>query len=136
KLGIKASITILDKPTRDTWVRQNKASIMVDYYVWNDIEIVEFFFHSMNMPFPNQSRIDDPYVDGLLEEARTVPTTNDERIQTYQAVIRYRAGLAVWVPVAVPLDIWAVRSEVRDLELNVWHSGSQYPYMSIVWLEE
>lgn len=136
KLGIKASITILDKPTRDTWVRQNKASIMVDYYVWNDIEIVEFFFHSKNMPFPNQSRIDDPYVDGLLEEARTVPTTNDERIQTYQAVIRYLAGLAVWVPVAVPLDIWAVRSEVRDLELNVWHSGSQYPYMNIVWLEE
>lgn len=135
QVGVDAYISTFEKPARDDYVREGNGHLLMDYYGWDHIEILQFFFDSTNIPFPNQTRVDDPYVDETLAAAGSAPS-EEEMFRLTDEVQQYLTDMHLWMPVASPYEIWGMRHEVRGLYPTPYHGGSLYAWMGGIYIEQ
>ena len=90
KVGFDVQVENVLKARQDELIFANNYDVLVIRWVSNDPGVLIIPFHSRNIPEPgifkfNWSRIDDPVLDQLLEDAEAA-TSPDERAALYQQI--------------------------------------------------
>ncbi len=133
-VGVDATVTALDTNARDAALKAGEGDLFPTLYVWDSLSVLQFFFVSQNIPFPNFSRVNDPKVDDLIKQILNNKTEKDMFTAGYD-LQKYLMDLAVWMPVSNLPSIWAWRKEVGGLYPNVPQSGSTYVWLGGIYLQ-
>ena len=118
-VGIEASIQTFDSSGYADFLREGKQELFIREYSWSNADILDWFLLSRQFPYPNHSRWVDERTDELITYAAQRPTW-DERAEAYKEVQRYLIDQAVWAPVYIPMNMIAVRKEVKNFKYHPW----------------
>ena len=113
KLGVDAKINQLDPSTIRTQLRSGKQDLVVRSYGWDNADILEWFFNSKRLGYPNAAMWHDNESDYLMQKAMTRSKNAQERIDNFKAYHEYLLGKYVWAPIYVPTDIHAINQRVK-----------------------
>lgn len=118
-VGIDVQINLMDSASYSDYLREGRQEMFIRIYSWPNADILDWFLHSTQFPFPNHSRWICETTDALIDSAARMPTW-DERAAAYQEVQKYLIEQAVWCPVYVPDTLIAVRNEVKNFRFHPW----------------
>jgi peptide/nickel transport system substrate-binding protein len=136
EVGVDTTVKAMEWGARDGYVSQpGNGHLSLTLYVWDHISILNFFFHSANIPLPNLNRLNDPKVDALLEAAGSAKSVK-EMFQITDELQKYLTDLYLWIPVATPNQIWAFRKEVGGFYPSFFQEGSTMSYQGGVYLSQ
>ena len=62
-VGIKATVQLMDSPTYAACLKSGKSQLILRQYQWDNNDILEWFHHSKNLPYPNYLGINDKKFD-------------------------------------------------------------------------
>src|SRR5262249_24084414 len=133
RIGIKMKITQLDAQTNGTRTLRGEYGVGTGFYLWDGPDtILDWWFHSGNIPSTNRTRTRDPQLDALIERMRRAGTL-DERNQVTKEIQKLMHGdLCSIIAIYHPLDIYVISNKVHGYEPN---ANTLYPRMHDVWME-
>lgn len=129
-LGVEVDVARANIPASIERVQAGEVDLFLGLYGSPDANILNFFFHSRNAPFPNMSRVIDPELDRLLDTAMSADSI-EEAIRIYQEADRYLIKQAPWVPLLYVNEIVAMNKRVQGYQVI----PKTESYFSDVWLE-
>ncbi|MFQ5811639.1 MAG: ABC transporter substrate-binding protein [Anaerolineae bacterium] len=136
KVGIKANITPMDKPTYDSQLEAGGHSIILRRYTWDGLDILPWFHDSGYLPYPNYLGVNDPDLDKMFDDAERRPTWEDRTDVYREAHIKLIQEYYPWAPIYQrPMLVFA-RSTVKDFQLIPLRGGMSTEVWTLVDLEE
>lgn len=118
-VGINAKIQLYDSSSYTDMLKEGKQELFINEYSWPNADIIDWFLLSSRFPYPNHSRWIDDKTDEMITYAAQRPTWA-ERAEAYKDVQRYLIDQAVWAPIYIPMQIIAVRKEVKNFKYHPW----------------
>ncbi len=112
KVGVDAKITLLDPRTIRTQLRKGEQQLAVRSYSWENADILEWFFNSKRMGYPNAAMWHDNESDYLMQKSMTRARSMEERIENFKEYHSYVLSQYVWAPIYLPDQIFAVNDRV------------------------
>ncbi len=112
ELGIDVEITLLDPTTIRDQLRKGEHDLAVRSYNWENADILEWFFNSKRMGYPNAAMWHDNESDYLMQRAMTRATNMKERIAYFKDYHRYLLSQYIWAPVYLPDQLFGVNKRV------------------------
>ena len=112
KLGIEAKITQYDSITFKDLLKKGKQELLIRLYGWDNADILEWYFNSKRMGYPNVAMWNDPKSDELMEKAMTKATTWKERVKYFTDYHIYLLKNFPWCPIYLPPVNYGIRREV------------------------
>jgi len=119
KIGIKIEIEVYDWTTFHDKLRAGVQQMYIRWWYWPNADILDWFFHSRMIPFPNHSRFNDTEFDRMLEYAMKAPTW-EERVARFKNCHIYAIQKVVWVPIVYPRIIAAFYNYVTGVKMGIW----------------
>jgi peptide/nickel transport system substrate-binding protein len=110
-VGLDVSLVLGDFSSYVDAMRAGEHQLNLGLYGWSRIDILQFWFPSRQIPWPNSSRLRDPLVDDLLGVALQGPTLDDS-VRNYQRAEQYLIEQAFWAPLVFLMDTIAVSDRV------------------------
>ncbi len=136
KVGIKANITPMDKPTYDSQLEAGGHSIILRRYTWDGLDILPWFHHSQYLPYPNYLGVSDPDLDKMFDDAEGRPTWEDRTDVYREAHIKLIQEYYPWAPIYQrPMLVFA-RSTVKNFQPIPLRGGISTEVWVLVDLEE
>jgi len=136
KVGIKANILPMDKPTYDSQLEAGSHSIILRRYTWDGLDILPWFHDAYYLPYPNYLGVSDPGLDQIWADSEKVPTW-EERSDSFR--VGHQLLIDRWYPWAPiyqrPLLVFA-RSTVEDVQLIPLRAGMTTESFLMIDLEE
>jgi peptide/nickel transport system substrate-binding protein len=119
EVGINTNIQLYDSASYADMLKEGKQELFIREYSWSNADIIDWFLLSERFPYPNHSRWVDEKTDELIKSAARQPTW-EERAEGYKEVQRYLIDQAVWAPIYIPVQMIAVRKEVKNFKYHPW----------------
>ncbi len=117
-IGIKADIELMDKPTYDATLKEGGQQLFLRMYGWDNNDILEWFFHSKNLPYPNKTLTNDPKLDEMMDDANYQTATWEERDAKYVEIHKYLIDqICPWAPIRQMADRYAFRANVKGIKI-------------------
>jgi peptide/nickel transport system substrate-binding protein len=135
-VGIKANITPLDKSTYDTQLEAGGFSIILRRYTWDGLDILPWFHHSMYLPYPNYTGVNDPVLDKMFDDAEYRPTSQERDDAYREAHIKLVQEFYPWAPIYQRPTLIFARSTVKDFRPIPLRGGKDTQVWTLVDLEE
>ncbi len=120
QVGIQTQIRLYDTASYKSMLKEGKQELFLRLYSWPDVDILDWFLLSRQIPYPNHSRWNDKRSDELILGAGQKPTLA-ERSAMYKEAQKYLIEQAVWAPIWTPKNMMAYRSEVINFQYHPWH---------------
>ena len=115
-VGIKANIQLMDNPTYSAQLKSGKAQLILRMYEWDNNDILEWFHHSKNLPYPNYLGVNDKKLDEMLDDANYKTPSFEERDTKYVALHKYLIeNWYPWAPIRQTASVFIGRSTVKNL---------------------
>jgi peptide/nickel transport system substrate-binding protein/oligopeptide transport system substrate-binding protein len=134
-VGVRVTIVERDAPAVRAAVRSGAADLYLgDWYAdYPDPENFTFpLFHSGNRgPGGNYAFLADSVLDAAMERARSTPDTAEKARLSREADARV-FELAPWIFLWFPVDMWAMRPEVRGWRIPLVVTGQRWTDVRIV----
>jgi len=129
EVGIRAEIVERDASSARAAVRNGEADLFLTDW-WADYPDPENFnyplFHSRNKgPGGNYAFLADPALDSMIMRARAT-TDEAEKTRLSRAVDARVFELAPWIFLWFPVDMWAMRPEVKGWRLPLVFTGQRW----------
>jgi len=112
KLGIDAKITQYDSITFKDKLKKGEQELLIRLYGWANADILEWYFNSERMGYPNVAMLDDEKADELMDKAMTKAGTWEERVEYFTDYHKYLLKQFPWAPIYLPPSTTAIRSNV------------------------
>ena len=124
KIGIDMKIEELDTESWQAALSSGEFDMTIIGYGWHLPDILVWLFADYQIPWPNFGRVNDTYLQDLLERGRSTADLN-ESIRLYHEAQKYIiVDKAYWVVISYPQNIQAVGKWVKNYELpplfNSW----------------
>jgi len=134
-VGVRVRIVERDAPAVRAAVRSGAADLYLgDWYAdYPDPENFTFpLFHSGNRgPGGNYAFLADSALDAAMERARSTPDPS-EKARLSRAIDARIFQLAPWIFLWFPVDMWAMRPEVRGWRIPLVVTGQRWTDVRIV----
>ena len=112
KLGIDAKITQYDSITFKDKLKKGEQELLIRLYGWDNADILEWYFNSKRMGYPNVAMWDDEKSDELMDKAMTKAATWEERVEYFIDYHKYLLKQFPWAPIYLPPVNFGIRKEV------------------------
>jgi peptide/nickel transport system substrate-binding protein len=112
KLGIDAKITQYDSITFKDKLKKGEQELLIRLYGWDNADILEWYFNSKRMGYPNVAMWDDEKSDELMDKAMTEAATWEERVEYFIDYHKYLLKQFPWAPIYLPPVNFGIRKEV------------------------
>jgi peptide/nickel transport system substrate-binding protein len=112
EIGVEAKITLLDPTTIRDQLRKGEHDLAVRSYNWENADILEWFFNSKRMGYPNAAMWHDNESDYLMQRAMTRAKNTEERIKYFKDYHRYLLSQYIWAPIYLPDQLFGVNERV------------------------
>jgi peptide/nickel transport system substrate-binding protein len=112
QVGVQTEITLLDPSTIRNEFKKGEHQLAVRSYNWENADILEWFFNSKRMGYPNAAFWHDNESDYLMQKAMTRSRTQKERIANFKEYHQYLLEQYVWAPIYLPDLLFAVGDRV------------------------
>lgn len=129
EIGVKTKLEQMDQSTLTSTQKKGKWDLCVEGYVWDNADILQWFFASSQLPYPNWFGVNDPKVDHMIEEVAMAQPNNEKRIEKFKEAHEYLLSEVVpAAPLHTRVKLQAVRKDVNGWRyklinrpfLNVW----------------
>lgn len=129
KIGVELNLVQMDESALTDAQKSGDWDLCVEDYVWDNADILQWFFCSSQLPYPNWFGVDDPQVDEMIEEVAMRQPTVKERTEKFKEAHTYLLDEVVpAAPLHTRVLLQAVRENVRGWKykllnrplLNVW----------------
>jgi len=112
KLGVDAKITQYDSVTFKEKLTNGEQELLIRLYGWANADILEWYFNSERMGYPNVAMLDDEKADELMDKAMTKSATWEERVKNFSNYHEYLLKQFPWAPIYLPPVNVAIRSNL------------------------
>jgi len=112
KLGVDAKITQYDSVTFKDKLTNGEQELLIRLYGWANADILEWYFNSERMGYPNVAMLDDEKADELMNKAMTEAATWEERVEYFIDYHKYLLKQFPWAPIYLPPVNVAIRSNI------------------------
>ena len=114
-IGIKTTVQLMDSPTYADQLKSGKAQLILRQYEWDNNDILEWFLHSKNLPYPNYLALNDKKFDSMLDQANFKTPTSEERDKLYVDLHKYLIQTWYpWAPIRQGVSVFVARSNVKN----------------------
>ena len=113
KLGIDIRIEQFDPSSIKAEFKKNRHDLVVRSYGWDNADILEWFFNSNRLGYPNVAMWHDNESDYLMQKAMTRSKNSEERIQNFKDYHEYVLSQYLWAPIINTVKNHAVRKNVK-----------------------
>jgi len=132
KVGVELQLVQMDENALTSAQKSGEWDLCVEDYVWDNADILQWFFCSSQLPYPNWFGVSDPKLDEMIEEVAMRQPTVEERTEKFKEAHIYL--LDEIVP-AAPLHTRVLLQAVRK-RVNGWKYKLLNRPMLNVWKEE
>jgi peptide/nickel transport system substrate-binding protein len=105
-LGIKVALTQFDQSSIRTQYHLGRHQLALSSYGSNNADVLEWFFNSARLGYPNVAMWNDARSDALMRAAMTAPTA-PARVRGFTRYHEYLLSKFLWVPIYWPNDNFA-----------------------------
>jgi peptide/nickel transport system substrate-binding protein len=132
-VGIKANTQSVDSPTYTAQLKAGTFQMILRQYSWDNNDILEWFHHGINLPYPNYTGVNDKKLDDMLDEANYKTATFEERDVKYQTIQKYLIDTWYpWAPIRQANATFIWRTTVKNfLPLPLKGPSSTYVWYAI-----
>lgn len=123
-VGVTAEIRQYERAGFYDLLRAGEQELFIRSHSWYGLDILPWYFHSRNFPYPNYHRYKNEEMDRRFDEA-DYSNTFEDMVARYMEIQKDLAKEAIWVPLVHPIDLIGVRNEVQDLRVHVMY-GIRY----------
>tara|TARA_R110000764_G_scaffold37282_2_gene83109 strand:- start:478 stop:2046 length:1569 start_codon:yes stop_codon:yes gene_type:complete len=102
-VGISAEIATFDSAMIRDQYKSGEQQVAVRSYVWDNADIVDWFFGGDRLGYPNISMFNDPKAEELRAAAMTGSKSSDERIANFTAYHEYVLSQFPFAPIYQPV---------------------------------
>ncbi|WP_448956498.1 ABC transporter substrate-binding protein [Labrys neptuniae] len=103
-LGIQAEITTFDSSTISDHLKKGEHQLAVRHYDWNNADILDWFYSSKNIPYPNSTMWDEAKSQELHDIAMHQSKTGEERVANFRRYHERLLSQFAFVPIHEPLQ--------------------------------
>lgn len=132
EVGVDVEIRQYERAGFYDVLRAEEQEMFIRAHSWWGLDILPWYFHSRNFPYPNYHRYVNEEMDARFEDA-DYSASFEELVEKYKAIQVDLAKEAIWVPLVQPMDIVAYRDEVQNFN---FHPLYGIRYNVDVWLDE
>ncbi len=129
-IGMKAEIEVFDSSTIRDQYKRNDHQIAVRSYVWDNADILDWFFSGQRLGYPNISMWNDPKSEELNAKAMQGSRTPEERIANFTELHEYLLSQFVFAPIYQPVQSLAYNNARLSLPETI--RGPAYVSQSIM----
>jgi peptide/nickel transport system substrate-binding protein len=112
KLGVETKITQYDSITFKDKLQKGEQELLIRLYGWDNADILEWYFNSERMGYPNVAMWKDEKSDELMDKAMTKAATWEERVKYFIDYHEYLLTQFPWAPIYLPPVNFGIRKEV------------------------
>jgi len=112
KLGVDTKITQFDSITFKDKLQKGEQELLIRLYGWDNADILEWYFNSERMGYPNVAMWNDEKSDELMDKAMTKAATWEERVKYFFDYHEYLLKQFPWAPIYLPPVNFGIRKEV------------------------
>jgi len=113
KLGVDVVIEQFDPSSIRAEFKTGKQELVVRSYGWDNADILEWFFNSTRLGYPNVAMWHDNESDYLMQKAMTRSKNAAERIVNFRAYHEYLLSQYIWAPIINSVNIHAIGPRVE-----------------------
>ncbi|MBL1436355.1 MAG: ABC transporter substrate-binding protein [Rhodobacteraceae bacterium] len=113
ELGIDIVIEQFDPSSIRAEYKTGEQDLVVRSYGWDNADILEWFFNSTRMGYPNVAMWHDNESDYLMHNAMTRSKNAEERIENFREYHEYLLAQYLWAPIINSVNIHAVAERVH-----------------------
>ncbi|MET2828329.1 ABC transporter substrate-binding protein [Mesorhizobium shangrilense] len=118
-LGMDVEIVTFDSSTIRDHLKKGEHQLAVRHYDWNNADILDWFYSSKNIPYPNSTMWDDPKSQELHDIAMHQSKTGDERVANFLHYHERLLSQFAFVPVHEPLQNVAFNNTLLEVPEKV-----------------
>ncbi len=112
RLGVEIEIEQFDPSSIRAEFKKGEHDLVVRSYDWDNADILEWFFNSTRIGYPNVAMWHDNESDYLMHEAMTRAKNLDERVANFKEYHEYLLSQYIWAPIVNPVNHHAINSSV------------------------
>ena len=112
ELGIDIKIEQFDPSSIRAEYKKGTHDLVVRYYGWDNADILEWFFNSKRLGYPNVAMWHDNESDYLMQKAMTRSKTSEERVENFREYHEYLLSQYIWAPIVNSVKIHAIGKRV------------------------
>lgn len=113
KLGIDVKIEQFDPSSIRAEFKKGRHDLVVRSYGWDNADILEWFFNSNRLGYPNVAMWHDNESDYLMHKAMTRSRNSEERIQNFKDYHEYLLSKYIWAPIINSVNTHAINNRVN-----------------------
>lgn len=102
-VGIKGDIATFDSSAIRDQYKSGEQQLAVRSYIWDNADIVDWFFGGDRLGYPNISMFDDPRAEELRAKAMTGSKNSEERVANFTAYHEYVLSQFPLAPIYQPV---------------------------------
>ncbi len=102
-VGIKADIATFDSSAIRDRYKSGEQQLAVRSYIWDNADIVDWFFGGDRLGYPNISMFNDPKAEALRAQAMTGSKNSEERVANFTAYHQYVLSQFPFAPIYQPV---------------------------------
>ena len=137
KVGVKANIQQVDKPTYDAELEASNFQIIMRRYTWDNNDILPWFHHSQYLPYPNYVGTNDTDLDTMMDDADYATSSWEERDEEYRVAHQYLIDTHYpWAPVFQRPLVNIARASVENFTIIPLRGGMSTEVWTMIDLAE
>ncbi len=113
ELGIEITIEQFDPSSIRAEFKTGEQDLVIRSYGWDNADILEWFFNSTRMGYPNVAMWHDNESDYLMHRAMTRSVNAEDRVENFREYHEYLLSNYIWAPIVNSVNIHAVRERVN-----------------------
>ncbi|MBB6464431.1 peptide/nickel transport system substrate-binding protein [Aminobacter lissarensis] len=114
-IGMDVEIEIFDSTTIVDQLKKGQHQLAVRQYGWNNADILDWFFSTTNIPYPNSSGWQDEKSQELRDIAMQQSKTLDERVANFRKYQENLIGNFLFVPIHEPILNYAFSETLLEV---------------------
>ena len=103
-VGMDAEITTFDSSAIRDQYKSGKQQIAVRGYLWDNADIIDWFFGGDRLGYPNVSMFNDPKAEELRKKAISGSANMEERVKNFTAYHEYVLSQFPMAPIYQPVQ--------------------------------
>ena len=112
-LGVDVIIEQFDPSSIRAEFKSGEQDLVVRSYGWDNADILEWFFNSSRLGYPNVAMWHDNESDYLMQKAMTRSRNAEERVENFREYHEYLLSKYIWAPIINSVNVHAVSERVE-----------------------
>lgn len=112
ELGIDVVIEQFDPSSIRDQFKTGQQELVIRAYGWDNADILEWFFNSARLGYPNVAMWNDKKSDDLMDKAMVGSKNSAERIENFREYHEYLLGNFIWAPLVNSVKTHTINKRV------------------------